>query len=543
MKNRGVVDAVGIAMIVLISIVSVGAIAGIAYPLISDINAGEDVSLTIETSEGYTFWDPENMSATVQVSRGSDGGSTSEKEVEKIKVVFYIEDEIYIGYFEEDEIPSVNGKKTKSFDFSDKGKPSRVTIIPMYKEREGKQVSSINLVIEGTYKPSGGRSSGGSLGGGPSDVYEPGKTPYECDFIGDSCGNYNFIYDASCNCVPNLFACGPYLDTSWNGSSGILGKSNNGTNNNIWDKYVTVEGNTLSVEGNEFVAEYPRVAKSNVIIGGIHSGPNVIEETLSNWSIWGGELNVRLDVNDTQYPKSTSDIILLGGYTNRYQNRDLGIGAYRERFLEGYEGNYTYGSLNIPCGNLDLDKSGSVDAVDKLMLNMKLNGADYHNYCPECTDEDLDIDMSGSVDASDKIIMNMKLNGILQGICNVIFSYRYGIYIKAYYNSVYTHNLGHSHSEEDHVFYLTDKTSDLIFPEDEIKIQWYLDDNHRLFGRVNDGEWRNVSTGFNKTDYWISNPDADFERIWLGVPSTLNQGKNYFSNVKIYGPDCDFSSN
>ena len=63
--------------------------------------------------------------------------------------------------------------------------------------------------------------------------------------------------------------------------------------------------------------------------------------------------------------------------------------------------------------DLDIDRDNIINAIDKSLLNMKLNGLNYSTACPNCTDSDFDLNGDGiNGNAEDKALINQVLNGM-----------------------------------------------------------------------------------------------------------------------------------
>ena len=140
MNKKGISAVVATVLIILITVAAVTIIWTTVLPIIKE-KLPEDVvgaDLTIETIGGYTIWDSVNNKACVQVKRGAD-----ELELLKIQVIFSIDGDSHVNYFNEDEVPGFNEAKTKCFSLDKK--PDSVSIAPISVLGE---VSSITATLE-----------------------------------------------------------------------------------------------------------------------------------------------------------------------------------------------------------------------------------------------------------------------------------------------------------------------------------------------------------------------------------------------------------
>lgn len=143
--NRGLSTVISSVLIIFVTIVASGVVMTFVSNYANSDFGFENYGLSIETSEGYTYWDEDSMLACVQVSKSSN------KELEKIKVVFSIDGNTYFGYFEKEEVPGFNEMRTKCFDLSDYSMPDRVDIFPVYSDTEGGLSSSVTELASGVY--------------------------------------------------------------------------------------------------------------------------------------------------------------------------------------------------------------------------------------------------------------------------------------------------------------------------------------------------------------------------------------------------------
>jgi len=125
-NKRGISAIVATVLIILITVAAVTIIWVAIFPIIQDKFGFEDpgVRLSISTSGGYTFYDPETGYAFVQIRRGID-----EAKIKGIHIVFNIAGESQIFVVNGSSIPELNGMTTVVLPV--KGKPDFVSVFPI----------------------------------------------------------------------------------------------------------------------------------------------------------------------------------------------------------------------------------------------------------------------------------------------------------------------------------------------------------------------------------------------------------------------------
>ena len=144
MNKRGISAIVATVLIILITVAAVAIIWAAIIPMIQrelEFTA-IDARLDILTSQGYTFYDPVNKMASVQIKRVSD-----EVAINWINIVFLIEGDSVSSLVD---APKSGSTKVYFFNFSDYGEPESVSVNPIFtvggREKEGSITSDV--VIE-----------------------------------------------------------------------------------------------------------------------------------------------------------------------------------------------------------------------------------------------------------------------------------------------------------------------------------------------------------------------------------------------------------
>jgi hypothetical protein len=126
-NKKGVDAVVATVLIIMITVAAVAIIWAVVIPMIKDTATSataEKVSLSIETSGGYTTWDASSEIATVQVKRGVDTVNLS-----AIKLTFFNGKETYSI---QTTAPSANVQTTYQIPLIGFGKPLKVSISPIF---------------------------------------------------------------------------------------------------------------------------------------------------------------------------------------------------------------------------------------------------------------------------------------------------------------------------------------------------------------------------------------------------------------------------
>jgi hypothetical protein len=139
-NKKGVDAVVATVLIIMITVAAVAIIWSTVIPMIKESASSataEKVSLSIETSGGYTVWDPQTNYSFVQIRRDVDNTNLT-----GVRVSFFNGKET--RSIIETDIPSVNTVKVYPFYFADFGKPVKVFISPIFADgTEGETVSEL----------------------------------------------------------------------------------------------------------------------------------------------------------------------------------------------------------------------------------------------------------------------------------------------------------------------------------------------------------------------------------------------------------------
>ncbi len=197
MNKKGVDAVVATVLIIMITVAAVAIIWSTVIPMIKDSASSvtaEKVSLTIDTSKGYTTWDQESEQATVQVTRGTDNVN-----VTKIKITFFNGQR---SYFVEREAPGINSQATYKILLMDFGKPIKVTISPIFENgNEGEILGEVLTLPDNAQ----------DLEKTPGDVSPEGlviPTAYNnhnCNSTYVDCNIGDWVYDVPVSCPSPSF--------------------------------------------------------------------------------------------------------------------------------------------------------------------------------------------------------------------------------------------------------------------------------------------------------------------------------------------------
>ncbi|MGC9309332.1 MAG: glycoside hydrolase family 20 zincin-like fold domain-containing protein [Candidatus Nanoarchaeia archaeon] len=141
MKKRGISQVISVILIIFLTIIAASliflAINQLLKKSTDGLFDGPQPKLWIDTSEGYTSYDPERQVACIQIKRGND-----KAEIEQIQVIFIIQGQSYQYHVpppdKPSNIPGANQAQTYCFNLSklglDNPQPDKVKIAPIYKD-------------------------------------------------------------------------------------------------------------------------------------------------------------------------------------------------------------------------------------------------------------------------------------------------------------------------------------------------------------------------------------------------------------------------
>ncbi len=137
--KSGISAIVATVLIILITVAGVTILWTTIIPMIKeDISFDETiVALSVVSNEGYTVWDENNEAMSVQVKRGTD-----EVDLLGVQFIFIFEGNSEIKIL--NDVPGTNQKKTYNFNLSGYGKPTSVSIAPVFaNEKVGSVLSKL----------------------------------------------------------------------------------------------------------------------------------------------------------------------------------------------------------------------------------------------------------------------------------------------------------------------------------------------------------------------------------------------------------------
>lgn len=146
-NKRGVDAVVATVLIIMITVSAVAIIWATVIPMIKNSltdSTSQKVSLSIETTKGYTVFDPVTNLSLVQIKRGTDDTNLT-----GLRITFFNGKESKTVL--ESKVPSVNTMSVYSFNLSGFGTPLKISISPIFQNgNEGETVSEVsNIKTEG----------------------------------------------------------------------------------------------------------------------------------------------------------------------------------------------------------------------------------------------------------------------------------------------------------------------------------------------------------------------------------------------------------
>lgn len=152
MKNGGVSAVVATVLIIFIMIAAITLLWAGVIPIFENKLDFRDLDARVDiiTSGGYTFYDPVNKMASVQVKRGAD-----EEEMSNISITFLIGGNTVSWVVP---APEVGSTKVYVFNLSNYEKPGSVTVAPIFVSGSEEKVGSVSSKFligdkEGTFDP------------------------------------------------------------------------------------------------------------------------------------------------------------------------------------------------------------------------------------------------------------------------------------------------------------------------------------------------------------------------------------------------------
>lgn len=144
MQKKGVSAVIATVLVIMITISAVAIIWATVIPMIKDSltdSTSQQVSLSIETSSGYTVYDPVTNYAFVQVKRGTDDSNLT-----GLKIIFFNGEEsksVTLSDVPPSNTLPVNNGKVYSFYLGDFGRPIKVSVAPIFTVGKSMEVGKI----------------------------------------------------------------------------------------------------------------------------------------------------------------------------------------------------------------------------------------------------------------------------------------------------------------------------------------------------------------------------------------------------------------
>lgn len=148
--KRGMSTVISITLLILVTISAITILSISLFSHFEDFSkTPKKIDLSIDTQNGYTFYDHENKITCVQISRGAD-----KAKLKQIKIIFFISGNSFYSIVpppESSNTIEINNKEQFCFNLSKYGKPEKIEIssLDIHSNYESEILSSTKNINEG----------------------------------------------------------------------------------------------------------------------------------------------------------------------------------------------------------------------------------------------------------------------------------------------------------------------------------------------------------------------------------------------------------